>query len=187
MFYHNIHYEVYVKHYVVLHMHDYNLQIYELADVAAILGLQKSRVKNWTIGRPFSVRPSVRASFGKGSRNLFSRNDVFSFALVKALNERGAPVDAIQKMLERFAGDLPNDALWKGRTWLVLKRANRDVSCDLFEPEDMGYINLRIEAEDEIVCSYMVNLASIVDAVSEKINALNRQQRKSAGVGDKRT
>jgi hypothetical protein len=57
--------------------------IYELGEVAALLHLEKSRIKNWTIGRPFTVRPSLRSSAGKGSRNLFGVTDLYCFALVK--------------------------------------------------------------------------------------------------------
>jgi DNA-binding transcriptional MerR regulator len=155
--------------------------VFELADVAAILGIEKSRVKNWTIGRPFSVRASVRASFGKGSRNLFSRNDVYCLGLVKRLSEVGAPAKAIQSMLEKLGAEVATDAFWKEGEWLFLKRTNRDVSYQTdFDPQPFGYINVRIEPGDEIVCSYAVNLKCIVDAISTKIAIFGRKQTTSA-------
>lgn len=147
------------------------LQIYELADIAAILDLEKSRVKNWTIGRPFSVHPSVRASFGKGSRNLFSRNDVYCFALVKRLNEIGAPVAAIQQMLQELSDDLAEETFWKDeRDWLIIRRNGHGFSSKIDVYDDsFGYINIMLRREDEIVCSYGVNLTSIADATSAGI------------------
>ena len=125
------------------------IEVFELADVAAILGIEKSRVKYWTIGRPFSVQASVRASFGKGSRNLFSRNDIYCFALVKRLSDVGAPAKAIQDMLEKLAADVAEDAVWQEQRWLFLRRTNRDVSFTLnFDPEPFGYINVPIEPGD---------------------------------------
>ena len=153
------------------------VQIYELGDIAAILGIEKSRVKSWTIGRPFSVRASVRASFGKGSRNLFSRQDVYCFALVHRLNEVGVPVAAIQGMLEKFRPYLLDDAFWKNSGWLFLKRTNRDVSYEGdFDPNEFGYLNIPIKPEDELVCSYAINLKPIADDVSARINVFSHRR-----------
>jgi len=148
-----------------------SIQVYELADIAAILGMEKSRVKNWTIGRPFSVRPSVRASVGKGSRNLFSRNDIFCFALVKRLNEIGVPVTAIQNVLKKMEAELPRDEFWKSARWLHLQRTNRDTSFAIaIDVDTFGYENVTIEAEDEFVCFYALNMKVIEDLISTKIH-----------------
>lgn len=162
------------------------IQIYELADIAALLGIEKSRVKNWTIGRPFSIQPSVRASFGKGSRNLFSRNDVYCFALVQRLSEAGAKSADIQGMLEKLKPNLTGDMFWKGGNWLSLKRTNRNISCEVTEgPQGIGYINVPIEPEDEVVCSYGVNLKSIADHVSTKIEMFWHRQDPSGRLREK--
>src|SRR5438445_12482404 len=107
------------------------MEIYELADVARIVGIEKSRVKNWTLGRPFTVKPSLRSSFGTGSRNLFSRQDLYCFALVQRLIEADAPVAAIQRMLEKLRPDLPEDAYWKEQKWIIISRKDRDGSYDV--------------------------------------------------------
>jgi len=150
------------------------LQIYELADVAAILGIAKSRVKNWTIGRPFSLRPSVRASFGKGSRNLFGENDLYCFALIQRLSDVGAPVAAIQSILDK-QWDLARDAFWEDQNWVVIKRQGHHSSYEVnIAPEST--FNVPLEPEDEVFCFYAVNLKSIVDTVSKKINMFRHRQ-----------
>lgn len=151
------------------------LQIYELADIAVLLDLEKSRVKNWTIGRPFSVRPSVRASSGKGSRNLFSRNDVYCFALVKRLNGIGVPVEAIQQMLQKMDARIGEDEFWSdGRDWLIIKRSGIDsayqVDVDVVD-DSFGYTNISFHSEADIVCSFGVRLKTIAEATSSKIRS----------------
>lgn len=162
------------------------LQIYELADIASLLGLEKSRVKNWTIGRPFSVRPSVRASSGKGSRNLFSRNDVYCFALVKRLNEIGVPVEAIQQMLQKMGTRMGEDEFWSDRRdWLIIKRSGINsayqVDVDLVD-DCFGYTNISFRSEDDIVCSFGVRLNTIAEATSSKICSFLHESNRTAPV-----
>ena len=160
------------------------LQIYELADIAAILGLEKARVKNWTIGRPFSVRPSIRASFGKGSRNLFSKNDVYCFALVKRLNEIGTPVEAIQQMLKGgYGAELAEDSSWwqDGGAWLIIERIGSSYRIGIqITHKDAAYqtASVTLQPEDEVACCYAVNLKPFADAVSTRIDVFRSHHEK---------
>ena len=72
------------------------------------------------------MRPSVRISSGRGSRNLFSRNDLFCFAVIDGLNEIGAPVAAIQKVLEKFSPSVTDDLFCNGQKWVRITRKGRD-------------------------------------------------------------
>jgi hypothetical protein len=81
-----------------------NLQIFELSEVADLLQLPISTVKNWTIGRPLSIKPSLRASQGKGSRNLYSREDLLVLALAAQLNRDGFTPSTLQKVLRELKG-----------------------------------------------------------------------------------
>jgi DNA-binding transcriptional MerR regulator len=180
-------------------------QIFELADIAGILGIEKSCAKSWTIGRPFSVRPSIRAASGKGSRNLFSRNDVYRFALVKRLNEAGAPVAAIKTMLEKLEPDLTGDTVWRAGSYARSTPIHASTDPDILpsDPQrehwvvidlkssrgpdllyDVEVLEVYAEAfrstpqpERDIVCRYAVNLKSIADDVSTKIDLYSRQQK----------
>jgi hypothetical protein len=107
--------------------------IFELADVANVLNLDKTRVKNWTEGRPFVVRPSIRASTGKGSRNWFSPGDLYSFELIRRLIEMNAPVDAIQQMLDGPL--LTQELCWVRRNWLFIKSKSNQRFEILFHDE----------------------------------------------------
>src|SRR5450755_3901247 len=50
------------------------------SEAANILGLPNSLVKNWTIGRPLEINPSIAAR-GTGSRNLYDQRDLYRLAI----------------------------------------------------------------------------------------------------------
>src|SRR5437868_13693562 len=81
-----------------------DLQIFELSEVAELLRLSRSTVKNWTIGRPLSIKPSIRASRGKGSRNLYSRDDACVLALAAQLSRNGFALKTVQSVLKELRG-----------------------------------------------------------------------------------
>jgi len=80
------------------------IQIFELSEVADLLDLTPSIVKNWTIGRPLTIKPSIRASRGKGSRNLYSRDDVLVLALAAQLSRDGFALNTVQRVLKELKG-----------------------------------------------------------------------------------
>lgn len=98
--------------------------VFSLGDVAEILEVPKTRIKNWTIGRPFTIVPKVLAASGKGSRNLYSLSDVYLFALVNQLHEDGLTNEALQVVIDSAflapkLGDVHVFSLTKGadRKW----------------------------------------------------------------------
>ena len=76
------------------------MDVFTLGDVAEILQVPKSRIKNWTIGRPLKIVPRVLAGKGKGSRNLYSLEDLYLFALVNQLYADGLSNNAIQYVVD---------------------------------------------------------------------------------------
>lgn len=83
---------------------EHSKKIFELSEVAEILHLPASRIKNWTIGRPLTITPSVRPASGTGSRNLYNTDDVYLFALAEDLNEFGIVPRLTQQVLDRARG-----------------------------------------------------------------------------------
>lgn len=74
------------------------MRAFQQGEVARILGMSVSQVKNWTIGRPLRVRPSVKAR-GKGSRNLYDVEDVYRMGLAKRLVDDGILTAAVARIL----------------------------------------------------------------------------------------
>lgn len=98
--------------------------VFSLGEVAEILEVPKARIKNWTIGRPFTIVPKVLAASGKGSRNLYSLSDVYLFALVNQLHEDGLSNEVLQLVIDGAflapkLGDVHVFSLTKGadRKW----------------------------------------------------------------------
>jgi DNA-binding transcriptional MerR regulator len=164
--------------------------VYQLADVAAILGMQKSHIKNWTIGRPFSVRASLRSSSGKGSRNLFTRNDVNRFALVRRFHEIGAPVPAIQQMLDELSPELDQEAVWKASKekthWVVISREEcGHLPYCVYLAVSFPAISSRLKDDftsfNSGFCFYAVKLGEVENTVSSKIHSLEHDKNKKSG------
>jgi len=76
------------------------MEVFTIGEVAEILHAPLSRIKNWTVGRPFKIVPRIMAAKGKGSRNLFSLEDVYILALVNQLHMDGLSNKVIPVVLE---------------------------------------------------------------------------------------
>jgi DNA-binding transcriptional MerR regulator len=74
--------------------------VFTLAEVAKILEMPTARVKNWVVGRPLKIVPSVKSAEGTGSRNLFGVGDLYLMALVNELWKSGMTAKAIQRILD---------------------------------------------------------------------------------------
>jgi DNA-binding transcriptional MerR regulator len=74
-------------------------EIFSLSGVAQILGIPQTRVKNWTIGRPLQIRPSIPAR-GTGSRNLYGLYDIYRIEIANQLHQNGFRPQVIQRVLD---------------------------------------------------------------------------------------
>lgn len=142
------------------------IQIFELSEVADLLALTPSTVKNWTIGRPLTIKPSIRASRGKGSRNLYSRDDVCVLALAAQLSRDGFALKTVQKVLKEL----------KGRSHLLGSHSSALViSSSGGKPEikflSGGQISIGVyeQLRADVVGRYVLNLTKLVSWVEDRI------------------
>ena len=86
------------------------IQTFEFREMIAILDMSPSRAKNWTVGRPFKLEPSIRTASGQGSRNLYGLDDLFLMGVANDLSHAGMAAGAIGELVaalrERFADGL---------------------------------------------------------------------------------
>src|SRR5215471_130181 len=79
--------------------------VLQARDVGLLAGLTENAVKQWTIGRPYAIQPSVRRASGKGVPNLYSLNDALRFKVASELTADGFQSGVIQRVLDSFDGN----------------------------------------------------------------------------------
>jgi hypothetical protein len=84
------------------------IQTFEFREMILILGMSPSRAKNWTVGRPFKLEPSIRTATGQGSRNLYSLEDVYLMGIANDLSHAGMAAAAIGKLVAAVKAKLPD-------------------------------------------------------------------------------
>jgi hypothetical protein len=84
------------------------LQTFEFREMISILGMSGSRAKNWTVGRPFKLEPSIRTASGQGSRNLYSLEDVYLMGVANDLSLVGMAASAIGELVAALKEKFPN-------------------------------------------------------------------------------
>jgi len=80
-------------------------QVFEMSEVADIVGAKLATVKNWTIGRPLRIIPSIRIAEGAGRSNLYSLKDIYRFALANELHKAGMTPKRIGDILSKLVGE----------------------------------------------------------------------------------
>jgi len=77
-------------------------QTFTTFDIIKALGIDRERLRQW-LDRGL-VRPSIERSEGRGTRNIFSRWDVYGIALFKQLLERGVSRTQAARLAAAFMG-----------------------------------------------------------------------------------
>ncbi len=95
-----------------------------------------SRAKNWSIGKPLRIEPSVRTATGRGSRNLFGVKDVYKMYLANEMTEVGFLKGPIENVLRLFDEEYDRRNGIEGiraKPWLVIKHSGGEWTIALHE------------------------------------------------------
>ena len=127
-------------------------QVFEMSEVADIVGAKLATVKNWTIGRPLRITPSIRIAEGAGRSNLYSREDIYRFALANELHKAGMTPKRIAEVLNQLRGDLAQIE------WIRIWRHGKD-------------LKLRTDRNDPPGAKVWqtVHLSEIIQQINEKL------------------
>jgi len=155
------------------------LEVFEIADVAKIVGVPISRIKNWTIGRPFRVRPTVRAARGKGTRNLYSTQDVYILGLINQMTVDGIAPSTIQQFLWTLQRSLELKQALLLKPWLVLRVYGSRVQIDLVNDEIAS--QTFSTRTDESFGRYILDLGRLLDQIRLRIVHVLVDPRKEKG------
>jgi hypothetical protein len=139
------------------------MEIFELGEIAKILGMSLTKAKNWTIGRPLKLEPSIRTATGQGSRNLFSLEDVYLMGVGNELSHTGMAAAAIKKFVEALQAKFPDGLSAVGTLYAT-------------RGEKLTY---RIETRpDRVPANTVVRLVIDVAALRERIGERLKRSRK---------
>lgn len=145
------------------------LVVFQIADVADILELPKTTVKNWTIGRPLKIEPSVRAGRGAGESNLYGLTDVFLMAVAAQLNRDGFRHSAIEEVLTTVRPKA--GSLGKAFTQLLISSPGRKLHIKLIHRTE----ELPMPQTSEIG-RYVLNLERLIDRVQLRVEELSARR-----------
>src|SRR5580658_7884012 len=99
------------------------IRTFEFREMIDVLGISATKAKNWTVGRPFRLEPSIRTASGQGSRNLYSLEDVYLMGVANELSHAGMAAAAIGKLVAALKVKFP-DGLGEVDTLYVSRGPN---------------------------------------------------------------
>jgi hypothetical protein len=139
--------------------------VFMLTDAARILGMPKSRVKNWTIGRPLRIDPSVHAH-GTGSRNIYTRRELYRLAIANQLHRDGLNAETIQSVLDAF-----DPTFTRSIAAAIRRNARGEVTVDLIGWDSDGQENC--ERLRNLICSakscHVLQISLVTQGIDEEI------------------
>jgi len=139
------------------------MEIFEISSVARILMVKPSRIKNWTIGRPFAVKPTIQTAKGKGSRNLYSVEDVNMFALINQLLKDGISARTIKLLLKMIPQASLTATSVEGHPWWIISISGKNVLLDRSTSPLLSF------TEEDFSGKYILNIYNLLNWVSRRI------------------
>lgn len=82
------------------------METFTRGEVAWILQMPEAKVKNWTIGRPLKLSPSIRTAKGTGSRNLYNIEDLYTMAVANELSKGGMALELVGLVIEKVKSEI---------------------------------------------------------------------------------
>jgi DNA-binding transcriptional MerR regulator len=135
------------------------MEIFELSEMANLLGVPFTKARNWTIGRPLSIPASIRTATGTGSRNLYSIEDVYLMGLANEFSKAGFAAKAIGRLLEAV-----DSKKLAQMDWLTVWRTG----TLKFELRAGGKAN----PPEGVLVFHKVNVGAMVKGIDRKVEGL---------------
>jgi hypothetical protein len=136
---------------------------FEFREMISILGMSASRAKNWTVGRPFKLEPSIRTASGQGSRNLYSLEDVYLMGVANDLSHAGMAAGAIGELVAAVKAKFP-DGLADVDTLHVACGANLIYRIELRENR----------LPKQSVIRLTINIVKLRDQIDQRVRTMSR-------------
>jgi hypothetical protein len=150
------------------------IEVFNRRDVAEIVGIDPAVVRNWSSGKPIAIGPSVDAPKQRGAPSLYSRTDVYLFALAKHLSSEGFELTAIGNVLSRLKRDWFDES---ERGSLVLAKLSSDkpvieyISRKLNQKEESNLFG-NILSRNRTHSFYVTHIDSILERIDRQIRVV---------------
>ena len=150
------------------------MEIFELSEVARILKVPKARIKNWTIGRPLRITPTIRTASGKGTRNLYSVEDVYVLTLANQLNEDGFSPKAIQAVIKKVRRKAR--LIGKYYSQLVVSSPGRVLKIEFLSGDLTVALSETLAGQAGVVSRYILDLKAVRKWIDSRIAKIRKRQ-----------
>ena len=87
--------------------------VYTTFEICKKMGIRKERFREW-IDRGY-IKPSIQKASGRGTKNLFSKNDLYTIALFNYLIDRGFSREEVSRRISKIYQD------WGGEDFTIGK------------------------------------------------------------------
>ena len=75
------------------------LMVFDRREIAQIVLVHPALIRNWSMGNPFRIEPSIRAPGRKGAANLYALEEVYLFGVAGYLGRADIPPRLAKKVL----------------------------------------------------------------------------------------
>jgi hypothetical protein len=147
-----------------MQLSDQTAPTFEFREMIQVLGMSATRAKNWTVGRPFKIEPSVRTASGQGSRNLYSLEDVYLMGVADELSKAGMAGNAVGKLVTALKTKFPR-GLGDVETLHITRAANLAYRIETRED--------RVPAD--AVVRFTVDVRGLRDRIDREVEKLGRR------------
>ena len=138
---------------------------YSTFDILRAMGLRIERIQDW-INRGY-VTPSIETAHGQGTKNVFSKDDLYRIQLFKSLVTHGF----LRKDAARYFKAVSLDSqMLEGHDFLVLTHKDGSFSVNAIRLNQQSAINL----DEEPNCDEMLvlNLSKVREEVEAAISGI---------------
>jgi len=135
-----------------------DFQVFELPEMAKILGLPEAKAKNWTNERTgLVIEASIRQATGTGTRNLYSLEDLYLMGVAREFSKAGFAPKAIGKLLDAVRLNLPRV---RRNARLVLWR---------LKPEGPFHLSQDRDRPDGVTLWHTLEIGALLDAIDSAV------------------
>ena len=138
------------------------MDLFTIGEMTSIIRMKSDKVKNWMAGKPFKFEPSAKSARGRGSRNIYQRQDLYLLSIANEFSKAGFAGKAIGRLLTAIRPRLA--------------RLNHDSVLTVWRTTPGGPFHLGTGRDKPagIVLWHVFEIGALLRAIDERIESLGR-------------